>query len=57
MRGFYTPVTKIRRQIFKKVAELAYSGNYAHVDELPYEIKASSRSAPSWPNGSGWPAA
>ncbi|MCI8407254.1 MAG: 4Fe-4S binding protein [Oscillospiraceae bacterium] len=38
MRGFYTPVTKIRRQIFKKVAELAYSGNYAHVDELPYEI-------------------
>lgn len=38
MRGIYTPVTKIRRQVFKKVAELAYSGNYDHVDELPYEI-------------------
>lgn len=38
MRGIYTPVTKIRRQVFKKVAELAYSGDYAHVDELPYEI-------------------
>ncbi len=38
MRGIYTPVTKIRRQIFKKVAELAYSGDFSHVDEIPYEI-------------------
>lgn len=40
MRGIYTPVTKIRRQIFKKVAELAYNydGDYSRVDELPYEI-------------------
>ncbi|MEG0570780.1 MAG: monomeric [FeFe] hydrogenase, partial [Oscillospiraceae bacterium] len=38
MRGIYTPVTKIRRQIFKAVAELAYSQDYSHVDEIPYEI-------------------
>lgn len=40
MRGIYTPVTKIRRQVFKKVAQLAfnYNGDYAKVDELPYEI-------------------
>lgn len=38
MRGLYTPVTKIRRQVFKKVAELAYTGDYNRVDELPYEI-------------------
>lgn len=38
MRGIYTPVTKIRRQVFQKVAELAYKGNFDRVDELPYEI-------------------
>lgn len=40
MRGIFTPVTKIRRQVFKKVAELAYNydGDYSKVDELPYEI-------------------
>lgn len=40
MRGIYTPVTKIRRQVFQKVAELAYQydGDYSKVDELPYEI-------------------
>lgn len=38
MRGIYTPVTKIRRQIFQKVAELGYSGDFSKVDELPYEI-------------------
>lgn len=38
MRGIYTPVTKIRRQIFQKVAELAFSGDFSHIDELPYEI-------------------
>lgn len=38
MRGIYTPVTKIRRQIFQKVAELAFSGDFSHVDEIPYEI-------------------
>lgn len=40
MRGIFTPVTQIRRQVFKKVAQLAYSyeGDYSRVDELPYEI-------------------
>ena len=38
MRGIYTPVVKIRRQIFKKVAQIAYSGEFDKVDELPYEI-------------------
>lgn len=38
MRGIYTPVTKIRRQIFKKVAELGFSGDFSKVDEIPYEI-------------------
>ena len=38
MRGIYTPVTKIRRQVFKKVAEMAYKGDFERVDELPYEI-------------------
>lgn len=38
MRGIYTPVTKIRRQIFQKVAELGFSGDFSRVDELPYEI-------------------
>lgn len=38
MRGIYTPVTKIRRQIFQKVAELGFGDDYSRVDELPYEI-------------------
>lgn len=40
MRGIYTPVTQIRRQVFKKVAELAFSydSDFSHIDELPYEI-------------------
>ena len=38
MRGIYTPVVKIRRQIFKKVAQIAFSGEFDRVDELPYEI-------------------
>ena len=28
MRGIYTPVVKIRRQIFQKVAQIAYSGEF-----------------------------
>ncbi len=40
MRGIYTPVTNIRRQVFKKVAELAYGyeNDYSKVDEIPFEI-------------------
>ncbi|WMJ22188.1 4Fe-4S dicluster domain-containing protein [Paludicola sp. MB14-C6] len=38
MRGIYTPVTKIRRQVFEKVAELAFSNDYSKVDDIPYEI-------------------
>ena len=38
MRGIYTPVVKIRRQIFQKVAQIAYSGEFDRVDQLPYEI-------------------
>ena len=40
MRGLFTPVTKIRRQVFKKVARFAYEydGDYSKVDDLPYSI-------------------
>jgi [FeFe] hydrogenase (group B1/B3) len=38
MRGIYTPVTQIRRQVFEKVAKLAWQGDFERVDELPYEI-------------------
>lgn len=38
MRGIFTPVTNLRRQVFKKVAELAFSGEFDQIDELPYRI-------------------
>lgn len=39
MRGIYTSVTKIRRQIFTEVARLAYEGgDYSRIEELPYKI-------------------
>ena len=38
MRGIYTPVTMIRRQIFQKVAELGFSGDFSKVDEIAYDI-------------------
>lgn len=40
MRGIYTSVTEIRRQVFAAVAKLAYEGgNYAkRVEEIPFEI-------------------
>ena len=39
MRGFYTPVTKIRRQVFTEIAKLAYSGqDLSYIEELPYKI-------------------
>lgn len=38
MRGIYTPVTKIRRQVFEQVAELGFSGDFSNVDEIPYKI-------------------
>lgn len=38
MRGIYTPVTKIRRQIFQKVAELGFSGDFSKVNQIPYDI-------------------
>ena len=39
MRGVYTPVTKIRRQIFTEIARLAFEGwSQEKVEELPYKI-------------------
>lgn len=39
MRGIYTPVTKIRRQVFAEIAKLAYEhDDYASIDEIPYKI-------------------
>lgn len=40
MRGIYTPVTKIRRQVFAAIAKMAYEGgDYAsRVEEIPFEI-------------------
>ena len=39
MRGIYTPVTKIRRQVFTEVAKLAYEGgDYNKVEEIPFRI-------------------
>ena len=39
MRGIYTPVTKIRRQVFTEIAKLAYSDKSDHdFDEIPYTI-------------------
>ncbi len=41
MRGIYTPLTKIRRQVFAAIAKMAYSDDcdYAQrIEEIPFEI-------------------
>ncbi len=39
MRGIFTPVTKIRRKVFREVASFAYEGkDFSEIDELPYKI-------------------
>lgn len=39
MRGIYTPVTQIRRQVFAEIAKLAYEGgDYSRIEEIPYKI-------------------
>ncbi|MBR5496001.1 MAG: 4Fe-4S dicluster domain-containing protein [Oscillospiraceae bacterium] len=39
MRGIYTPVTKIRRQVFAHIAKFAYDGeDYDKIEQIPYEI-------------------
>ncbi|RPF47453.1 [FeFe] hydrogenase (group B1/B3) [Hydrogenoanaerobacterium saccharovorans] len=39
MRGIYTPVTKIRRQVFAEVARMAYEGgDYSRIVEIPFKI-------------------
>ena len=39
MKGIYTPVTKIRRQVFQEIARLAFEGgDYSRMEELPYKI-------------------
>ena len=39
MRGMYTPVTKIRRQVFAEIAKLGFEGgDYHQLDEIPYRI-------------------
>lgn len=40
MRGIYTPVTKIRRQVFSEIAKLGYKGSqdFSELEDLPYKI-------------------
>lgn len=39
MRGIYTSVTKLRRQVFTEIARLAYEGgDLSRIEELPYKI-------------------
>ena len=40
MRGIYTPVTKLRRQVFTEVARLAYEGGdySSRIEHIPYTI-------------------
>ena len=39
MKGIYTPVTKIRRQIFQEIAKLAFEGgDYSRIEDIPYKI-------------------
>lgn len=39
MQGIYTPVTKIRRQVFSKLAKMAYEDQpITMLDEIPFEI-------------------
>lgn len=39
MRGIYTPVTAIRRQVFARIAKLAYEGgDFSRIEEIPYKI-------------------
>lgn len=39
MRGIYSSVTDIRRQVFTEIARLAYEGgDYSRIEDLPYKI-------------------
>lgn len=40
MKGIYTPVTKLRRQIFREIAKLAFEGGdyKKRIEELPFSI-------------------
>lgn len=39
MKSIYTPITKIRRQVFAEIARLAYAGgDYSEIEKLPYRI-------------------
>ncbi len=39
MQGVYTPVTKIRREVFSKLAKMAYDDEpISKLDEIPFEI-------------------
>lgn len=39
LRGIYTPVTKIRRQVFAEIARLAYNGDdLSKLEEIPFKI-------------------
>ena len=39
MRGIYTPVTQIRRQVFAEIARVAFEGEpVSSLEEIPYRI-------------------
>jgi len=38
MRGVFTPVTQVRRQVFVEVAKMAYEDSLDKIEELPYKI-------------------
>ena len=43
MRGIYTPITKIRRQVFSEIAKFAYerdldSKDFSSLNQTPFKI-------------------
>lgn len=38
MKGIYTPITKIRRQVFAEVARIAFEEDFRKLDEAPFKI-------------------
>ena len=38
MRGVHSDIDDTRRMVFREVAKLAYTGDYEHVDKVPYKL-------------------
>ena len=49
IRGIYSTITDIRRQVFTEVARMGYEGgDYSRIDRLPYKIVPGSTAAASF---------